>query len=224
VTLTPFVAVTNESTVLNQADYASLIQALQMQVHTDFRPIWNTAAHLFPGTPTTTEWQLVILDTADQAGALGYHETTPAGYPLGKVFAKTTLDDGGSVSVTASHELLEMLADPYIDTAVQVAQDTFYSLEVCDPCEADAYSYTLNGVAVSDFVTPTWFSGGSAPYDHGHAITRPHELLSGGYIGRWTPSTGWTQRVQDATAPKSPRLQRRAQKHGQPGELKRVKH
>ena len=32
---------------------------------------------------------MLVLDTSDQAGALGYHDVTPQGLPLGKVFAKT---------------------------------------------------------------------------------------------------------------------------------------
>jgi hypothetical protein len=35
--------------------------------------------------------------------------------PLSKVFVKTTLADGELVSVSASHELVEMLVDPAIN-------------------------------------------------------------------------------------------------------------
>ena len=59
--------------------------------------------------------QIIITDNPDQAGALGYHELTSAGAPLGKVFAKLDLDSGTSWTVTLSHELLEMLADPWIN-------------------------------------------------------------------------------------------------------------
>ena len=54
-------------------------------------------------------WAVVFLDNADQPGALAYHDLTPSGFPLSKVFVKTTLDNNDLVSVSASHELVEML-------------------------------------------------------------------------------------------------------------------
>jgi len=42
----------------------------------------------------------------------GHHDLTPDGLPVGKSFAGTDKHFGHSWTVTASHELLEMLADP----------------------------------------------------------------------------------------------------------------
>jgi hypothetical protein len=53
---------------------------------------------------------MVFLDDADQPGALAY--LTPDGLPQSKVFVKTTLENNDLVSVSASHELVEMLVDP----------------------------------------------------------------------------------------------------------------
>lgn len=211
----PTIDVVNESTVISDTDVAAIVAALQHQVAYDFRPHWNSGGRLVHARQVgKASWGLVILDDADQAGALGYHDLTATGLPLGKVFARTTQQDGGSVSVTTSHELLEMLADPWIDAAVQVAGRTFYALEVCDACEADQYSYLVNGIEVSDFVLPTWFRAeGLAPYDLRGRITQPLELLPGGYIGAWTPSAGWTQKTADKTAPKSRRIPLRQKKH-----------
>ena len=64
-------------------------------------------------------WQISVTDNPDQAGALGYHELTSRGTPLGKVFAGLDLQSGGSWTVTLSHELLEMLADPWINWCAQ---------------------------------------------------------------------------------------------------------
>lgn len=56
--------------------------------------------------------------------------------PLGKVFAGTDLKYGYTWSVTASHELLEMLADPNINLTVLLQNSetagTLYAYEVCD--------------------------------------------------------------------------------------------
>lgn len=212
----PTIDVVNESTVLGDADVTPLVHALQAQIAEDFRPQWNTGCRLVQARSVgKTSWGLVILDDSDQAGALGYHDLTASGLPLGKVFAKDVLTDGMSWTVTASHELLEMLADPWIDSAVQVGSSTFYSLEVCDACEDDSYGYTIQGVEVSDFVLPAWFRPDTAtgPFDLRGHITQPLELLTGGYIGAWTPRSGWQQKVADEHAPVSRRIPLRQKKH-----------
>jgi hypothetical protein len=58
---------------------------------------------------------MVFLDDADQPGALAYHDPTPDGLPQAKVFVKTTLENRNLVSVSASHELVELLVDPAIN-------------------------------------------------------------------------------------------------------------
>jgi hypothetical protein len=148
---------------------------------------------------------MAILDNADQAGALGYHDITPDGLPLGKVFAKTTVDEGGAVSVTASHELLEILGDPDINLIAEVDDGTgrpakFYAYEVCDACEDDQFGYKINGILVSDFVYPAYFesfrAANSTQFDFGKHITAPFTLLAGGYISVLdlaNLSEGWQQ-------------------------------
>jgi hypothetical protein len=201
------VSVLNESTVCVDADIQKYVGALQQQVTNDFAPVWGTDAALTfvpSGTkPDPKAWLLVVLDNSDQAGALGYHDLTAQGLPLGKVFAESDVSSGCSVSVTISHELLEMLGDPGINMTAQ-GQDpfhpndpsavAFYMYEACDPCEDDSYGYQINGVTVSDFVHPSWFGGmQSIVFDQQGHITKPFDILPGGYIGIWTPSKGWTQ-------------------------------
>src|SRR5262249_45599269 len=128
---------------------------------------------------------------------------TTGGMPLGKVFAGTDMKFGSSWTVTASHELLEMLADPDIDLTVfvQTARTGghLYAYEVCDACEADNLGYDINGTLVSDFVFPAWFETfrkpGSTQFDFGKHIDRPLQLLAGGYIGVFDirSGSGWHQ-------------------------------
>src|SRR5271166_5102256 len=107
------ISIINASTVISDPDGAAATAALQTQVTRDFFPIWGTPATLTyvpkGHTAPTTTWHLSILDNSDQAGALGYHDITPQGLPLGKAFAKTDLRYGLSWTVTISHELFEML-------------------------------------------------------------------------------------------------------------------
>jgi hypothetical protein len=202
------VAVINASTVLTDAQVNAIVPALQQQVHNDFAPVWGIDADLTfvrkgaPPPPNT--WWLAILDDSNQAGALGYHETTNQGMPLGLVFARTAAQDGVNWTITASHELLEMLADPEINLTVFAQHSnttgTLYAYEVCDTCEADEFGYEINGVIVSDFVYPAWFelfrASGSTQFDHTKHVNAPvPHLLPGGYIGAFDvgSGSGWHQ-------------------------------
>ena len=115
----PVIAVTNQSTVLTDDQVRAVLPALQKQVSIDFKAYWDVDATLefLPAGEVLTAgwWQLIVLDDPDQAGALGYHELSSQGTPLGKIFARLDLQAGQSWTVTLSHELLEMLADPQIE-------------------------------------------------------------------------------------------------------------
>lgn len=203
----PTVDVVNESSVLTDDEVEGVLEAFHVQVTEQFKLHWGQSCRFVQRSAVQKgNWGLVLLDDSDQAGALGYHDLTSAGYPLSKVFAKTDQQYGYNWTVTASHEITEMLADPWVDRTVQVGSQTFYALEVADACEADEYGYQINGITVSDFVFPRWFSGGvHGRYDWADHIDAPHQLLFGGYIGVWTPSNGWTQKFAD-TGPTSRRL------------------
>ena len=197
------IAIKNLSTVVTDAAVAKALPAFQQQVSTDFCGTWGIDATLkFIGRKSRTPagaWLLGIFDDADQAGALGYHDLTSAGLPLGKVFAKTTLDNGGLWTVTFSHELLEILADPNINLcAFDEGNRRLYAYEVCDAVEADKLGYAINGVTVSDFVLPGWFEPTHIAKNERFAfksrVTAPFQLLAGGYIGYFDlTGGGWQQ-------------------------------
>src|SRR5579872_2857747 len=151
----PVIAVTNASTCLTDEQVGAALPALQRQVSADFKAYWEVDCQLvfLPRSEALTAgwWQISVTDNPDQAGALGYHELTSRGTPLGKVFAGLDLRSGASWTVTLSHELLEMLADPWINWCAQGDDGKVYALEVCDAAEADALAYRIDGELVSDF-------------------------------------------------------------------------
>ena len=70
---------------------------------------------------------------------------------------------------------------------------TLYAYESADPVEALAFD--VNGIAMSDFVYPSYFEGfhaaGSVMFDHMKKVNRPFQILPGGYqmifrTGRWS--------------------------------------
>jgi hypothetical protein len=115
--------------------------------------------------------------------------------PYSKVIANPGSNEW---TIDASHETLEMLVDPYgnrlqSSTAIAIAgngvKDTTgqfnYLVEACDPCEADQFAYSIQGVAVSDFITPHFYDPVATPgtrYSFTGAIKSPRQLLQGGYI------------------------------------------
>ena len=145
---------------------------------------------------------MVFLDDADQPGALAYHDLTPDGLPQSKVFAKTTLDNGDLVSVSASHELVEMLVDPAINMMTTGPDPkTMYAYESADPVEALAFK--VKGIPMSDFVYPSDFEEFHKPssvrFDQMDKVTKPFQILSGGYQiifknGKWTQVFGSTSK------------------------------
>lgn len=200
------VAVVNRGTVWTDAQAAAVTAALAIQVNRDFAAAWGLNCTLtyvgLKETAPASHWWLTLLDTSDQQGALGYHDMTPAGLPLGKAFLKTTVTDGGTPSIVASHELLEMLADPWIsDTVMNGQGNRLYAREVCDACEDDQFGYEIGDISVSDFVTPAWFEPLRAAhsYDHrGHITAGPFALIAGGYIGYMDiQGGGWQQLTAD---------------------------
>jgi hypothetical protein len=175
-----------------------VINAVQKAHDRDFAPIWGGARtlELDDQIPANSS-AIVLLDDADQAGALGYHETTPNGFAMAKVFVKTTQDDGEDAVVTLTHELFEFCADRYCQLGAQGPKNVFYALEVSDAVEETFYS--VDGVSISNFVTPEYFFPGgkatSKPLDFLGQVSRPFQILKGGYMaefisGRWTQKFG----------------------------------
>lgn len=199
------VSIINESTVMDDEQVAPIVTALQNQVNHDFLGTWGEAADLIQvpkgGHPQSGTWWLCVLDDSDQAGALGYHDLTTEDHPIGKVFAATDQKYGAKVSVTMSHELLEMLGDAYLcQSALDPKSGRLYAYENCDAVEADDQGYERDGVTVSDFVLRQWFDsehrgkGIATTYTGKHL--EPFELAAGGYISYIDLSElskGWQQ-------------------------------
>lgn len=180
----PTIAFVNLATVPLGIDLRRLVSALNRQLQRDFVPIWGYPATLYVADkPKPGEWQIVFLDDSDAADALGYHDLTKDGQPASKVFVKTTIAANQKVSVTASHELLEMLIDPGAQMWAQSSNGWFYAYEVCDAVEDE--EYVIDGVAVSDFVYPSFFESWhepmSARFDHLQKVSRPFQTLQNGY-------------------------------------------
>ncbi len=197
------IAIINESTVASDAEVIAAVNAIATQIARDYAPIYGMGAqaHFVPkgGPLGADQWWLAVLDNSDQANALGYHDLTNAGLPLGKVFAATDKLAGDSLSVTISHEILEILMDPFINLTAQMGDGKFYAYEACDAVESDSLGYAINGVQVSDFVLPAYFQPSirlsETKFDFmGYLTAAAPQIAPGGYLSVYDPATGqWTQ-------------------------------
>jgi len=128
----------------------------------------------------------------------------------GQPFALVTAGDDWPL--TACHEILEMLANPFGNRVI--AGDSPKSdqgrveflVEVCDPSEAAEFGYTVNGVLVSDFYTPNYFDPIQAPgvrYSFTGALTEPRQVVAGGYLSWHEPvsTTGFSSSCSALSPP-----------------------
>jgi len=183
---------------LAPGDVATVAAAIQKQVTRDFGPIWTVEATV-DAFPTLADvplgyWPIMIVDTFDEGGQHRDRNNQP--YAL--------VAFGSSWSLVASHEALEMLADPSGDRTVPGESPdptqgrVEFLVEVCDPCQGDGSAYTVNGVLVSDFYTPSYFdpvASSGVRYAFSGSITEPRQVLEGGYLTWREPvSQHWFQK------------------------------
>lgn len=188
------VALVDATGTIDQDELAEVAGALNEQVQADFAPVWRVAATVgaYPTAPVGT-WRIELRREIG-APAAGYHSDD-----YFQPFALVDVD-AGDWRVTASHELLEMLADPWggrLHAAAALpgwegsSPRVRYLVEVCDPPEA--VSYPVGGVPLSDFILPAFYRssprGSLAAYSHTGSIAEPLQILDGGYITFVDPAT-----------------------------------
>jgi hypothetical protein len=186
---------------------SSAATALNLQVTQHLPKYWSginasvsSAASI--GALPANSWPVFLVKSLPP-GEGGFH-MDKHNQPYAKVIASP---DDASWTIDASHEIIEMLVDPngnrmQTSQAIAIQGDavvdtsgTFdYLVEACDPCEANNFAYDIDGIELSDFITPDFYSAAARPggqYSYMGNITRPRQLLEGGYIsyigsdGRW---------------------------------------
>jgi hypothetical protein len=202
--LTQQLALVPDGVTISTSQLTKVTSALSKQVVRDFGPIWNVQASVdsfarLEDVPADY-WPIIV--GSDVQDAAGFHDDDH-----GQPFA--VVEFGADWSLSASHECLEMLADPFgrrlragdtLDQAVKLGlpqRRVRYLVEVCDPAEDAKFAYQVNGVMVSDFYTPDFFDPVGVPsvrYSFTGAIKSPRTVLSNGYISWLDPITNhWMQ-------------------------------
>jgi hypothetical protein len=210
VPLTDHLAIVSLTSEVSNKDLLRASAAVQKQVARDFTPYWGLRAtvHAFEdlesvpsdyshvgvfGDPEELvgrlefaigeEYAAQLIDDFEGDRLSGLHLNTFTRQPFALVEASDTW------SVTLSHEVLEMISDPFGNRLVAAMhpldseQRVNYLLEVCDPCQGTWYP--VNGVRVSDFYTPRYFDPVNVDrsrYSFTGEIESPLQVLEGGYL------------------------------------------
>lgn len=191
---TVHVALVPDNVQVDPSEVTRVAAAVSRQVQTDFASVWTVSATVDPFTKLEDVplgyWPVIIRQNVK--GAEGYHQDKN-----GQPFALIAFHDNWSV--TASHETLEMLADPFgsklnagvildqaqADPNYTGSSSVEYLVEICDPSEDVQFGYMIDGISVSDFYTPRFFDPVQSPgvrYSFTGAIDTPRKVLNGGYI------------------------------------------
>lgn len=188
----------------------SAAAALNIQVMRDLPQFWNVRATVRylpdPKSIPVGVWPVFLMAKLPP-GEGGVH-LDKKNQPYALVIATA---QGSEWTIDASHEILEMLVDPsgnrlqtsrsieIVGKGVQDSDGEFeYIVEVCDPCEADQYAYSIQGIAVSDFITPHFYdpvATDGTRYSFGGNIARPRQILPGGYISFADPDSDRIQQI-----------------------------
>lgn len=188
----PVVYVSNESTVIPQEDVLRALPAFQVAVSRDLATWWGVDAQLTTDPSAAHDMSVTITDDATCLGCLGYHDVI-GNQPAGFVFARTSAYFHDSWQLVFTHELFEMLVDPWINRFAIWNKKTWL-VEVADQVESGYYAYSIDGVVISDFILPGWFGGMKGnPVDFTHGLKKPGQIGRHGY-GSWkNPDGTWGQ-------------------------------
>jgi hypothetical protein len=199
---------------IRDEEVQQVVRVINRQIAEDFAPYWGYGADLrLEGKSTTTpnrqqpadmrgDAVIYLWNDTDVDGALGYHDANNRGIPYAFVFTELSQAVGESWTVTLSHEALELIGDSEVNLLTMgphpanTELTVFHWYEMCDAVQAE--TYPLDGVAVSNFVLPLYFTGGEELGGRNDFLGRPHNgttlqsfgVNPGGYVGFFNPVTG----------------------------------
>jgi hypothetical protein len=216
VPLTDHVAIVSLTREVSTRHLLQAAAAIQKQITRDFTPFWGLEATVdafddLRSVPSDYHPVVIFGDPDELIGRLEF--------AIGPEYTARLVDDferdrlsglhlnaftrqpfalvqaSDAWSVTMSHEVLEMIADPFGNRLVAAAHPldpqvrVKYLLEVCDPCQV--MWYPVNGVPMADFCTPRYFDPvrvDRSRYSFTGAIEYPLQILDGGYLSWIDPS------------------------------------
>lgn len=196
----PTIYVCNKSSQVSDADMARATAACAKQLVQHVAPAHGLVpvAVTFTAKPPLGARVITVMNTLDDAEALGYHTIDGAEHIWGVVGTKVAMAQGAkalvgvyAISSILSHEVVEAFVDPFCAAWCDTGKGYLVAFEACDPVENDFY--IVDGVAVSSFVTAEWFNASAAKgdrFDYMGRLKAPFTMTRGGY---WVQSKAGRQ-------------------------------
>ena len=210
------VSLINKSTVLTSSDMTAIAMACNLQVSRDLSPAWGRLPLTVEYAPVegavpASAAKVYMWDYTDSPGALGYHDETMFGRVYANIFVRTIQSYGLAtlfnnldptnitVSSVTSHEVLELIGNPYVDLwadGTELDGCSEYAYELCDAVEANTYQIIIQlpkankttvatKVSVSNFLYPQYFDTATparTKIDQMGLLSTPYTMTSGGYM------------------------------------------
>ena len=208
------ISVINHTKDLKDEEVQRVIRAINRQIREDFEPYWSLGATLRlegktghkPGKMSLADMRgdavLYLWDDLNMDDAVGYHDTNNRGIPFGFVFTALAKEIGDSWTATFSHEALELIGDPEVNLLSMgphpkyPERNVFHWYEMCDAVQSE--SYKMDGVEVSNFVLPLYFTSSDEVGGRNDFLGRSYRgrtltsfgVNPGGYVNFFDPELG----------------------------------
>ncbi|HEX4509389.1 MAG TPA: hypothetical protein VH328_04895 [Burkholderiaceae bacterium] len=207
------ISIVNRTRALADRDVQAAVRVINRQFSDDFEPHWHFGARLrldghdrsiaaheriaYERSQARGDGVIYLMDAPVVSGAEGVHDLDAQDVPYGFVFLDVCHQVKDPWTVALSHEALELVGDPLANLLVQGPHPedhrhrVFHQFEMCDAVQDE--SYEIDGLPVSNFVLPAYFSrkhDAAARTDfmgrpaRGDAL-RPFGLSDGGYLCFW---------------------------------------
>ena len=168
------ISLINHSKSVTDERVQEVARAINRQLREDFEPHWHFGATLRlegcigkrPRFKSAAAMRgdavMYLVDGINSQQATGWHLANYRDIPYGIVFLGLCTALHEDWSITLSHETLELVGDPLCNLLVEGnhpfdrRKRAFHLFEMCDAVQAE--TYFVDGVAVSNFVLPSYFS------------------------------------------------------------------
>jgi hypothetical protein len=189
----------SEVSELTFDDLKTVAAALQTQVRRDLMPVWkvNATIEVFKSLDSVPNgvWPVIIKRDIGFEGAGGIHL-----YRDGAAFAMVAYTSDRSWTISASHELIDMLVDPQGNRTLSAPSPNPADngklvdilVEPAQPVQGAKRAYKIDQVLVSDFVTPAFYTSAKKEdlqYSYGRSVKEPRSVLQDGYLSWLDPAT-----------------------------------
>ncbi len=225
----PVVSVINFSRALEWVEVHEALRALNRQVTDDFAPLWGSARAILPQPvsfdpddpeslveePVAGAGIVYLLDEAGLHSVLGFHDLNARHLPVGFVFVL----DREDWTAALSHEILDLMIDPWARSFVlgphprRPGRSVLHAYDVCDPVERTCY--WIDGVEVSNFVTPSYYNPSDGPRSRGDflGIVDPFGMTRGSRVSIYDPASASFETIAGSEGPRTAVAQMIASRH-----------